>query len=247
MATDHWDPSLRRHYQCKRVGGEDDWQFLPWSEEFVDITGQDELKPRYRTRFKMGWDEEFLHVRVEMEEPHVWGTIKKKNEVIFHDNDIEVFIDPDGDGLNYYEFEMNALGTIWELSLTKPYKDGGDAIHGCNMKGLRRKVIVHGTLNQPTSEDNGWEAHISFPWNELKQYHREGTSPPAKGDRWRINLSRVQWKHTIEDGQYVRVPPHGTTLKQGNDEYHPEDNWVWSPQGLINMHYPERWGEVVFV
>jgi hypothetical protein len=26
----------------------------------------------------------------------------------------------------------------------------------------------------------------------------------------------------------------------------PEFNWVWSPQGLINMHYPEMWGLVQF-
>ena len=26
----------------------------------------------------------------------------------------------------------------------------------------------------------------------------------------------------------------------------PEHNWVWSPQGLIAMHYPEMWGEVLF-
>jgi hypothetical protein len=26
----------------------------------------------------------------------------------------------------------------------------------------------------------------------------------------------------------------------------PENNWVWSPQGLIAMHYPEMWGLVQF-
>ena len=51
----------------------------------------------------------------------------KKNQVIFHDNDFEVFIDPDGDNHNYYEFEMNALNTMWELTLVKPYRDGGPA------------------------------------------------------------------------------------------------------------------------
>ena len=25
-----------------------------------------------------------------------------------------------------------------------------------------------------------------------------------------------------------------------------EDNWVWSPQGLVDMHVPERWGVVQF-
>src|SRR5262249_59003256 len=26
----------------------------------------------------------------------------------------------------------------------------------------------------------------------------------------------------------------------------PEHNWVWSPQGVIDMHRPERWGYVQF-
>ena len=26
----------------------------------------------------------------------------------------------------------------------------------------------------------------------------------------------------------------------------PENNWVWSPQGAIDMHMPERWGYVQF-
>ena len=31
-----------------------------------------------------------------------------------------------------------------------------------------------------------------------------------------------------------------------NGKYVPEFNWVWSPQGVINMHVPERWGYVFF-
>ena len=27
---------------------------------------------------------------------------------------------------------------------------------------------------------------------------------------------------------------------------YPEANWVWSPQGAVNMHMPERWGYVQF-
>ena len=44
--------------------------------------------------------------------------------------------------------------------------------------------------------------------------------------------------------RYVRVPKHGAKIPDGE---HPEDNWVWSPQGVINMHIPERWGRLVFV
>src|SRR5690606_24775301 len=63
---------------------------------------------------------------------------------------------------------------------------------------------------------------------------------PQPDDIWNINFSRVQW--AIDD------PAEGYR-KKINPATHkpfPEDNWVWSPQGVINMHYPERWGFVKF-
>ena len=198
----------------------------------------------------MAWDDEFLHIRAEMEEPHVWGTITEQNEVMFHDNDIEVFVDPDCDGLDYYEFEMNALGTIWELSLPKPYGDGGVPVLGCNLDALRCEVLVHGSLNDPRDTDQGWEARMSFPFAGLAKYHHGGGCPPRPGDVWRLNMSRVQWRHEIVDGCYVRIPPHGTPIAESlnpEEQEHPEDNWVWSPQGVVNMHLPDRWGEIEFV
>ncbi|MEO0481086.1 MAG: carbohydrate-binding family 9-like protein [Planctomycetota bacterium] len=247
---DLWSSDQRRRYRVERLGVDRDWSRIPFTEEFVDITGDAALEPRFRTRVQMAWDDEFLHVRAEMEEPHVWGTITVQNEVMFHDNDFEVFLDPDGDGLDYYEFEMNALGTIWELSLPKPYGEGGVPILGCNLDGLKREVLVHGTLNDPSDEDQGWEAHMSFPFRGLKKYHRDGACPPKPGDVWGLNMSRVQWRHEIVDGRYVRIPPHGTPLAESlnpEEQQHPEDNWVWSPQGVVNMHLPERWGEIEFV
>ncbi len=59
---------------------------LPWTEDFVDITGEERLRPHYRTRVKTGWDDGFFYVGAEMEEPQVWGTITEKNAVIFEDN-----------------------------------------------------------------------------------------------------------------------------------------------------------------
>ena len=59
-------------------------------------------------------------------------------------------------------------------------------------------------------------------------------APPKDGNQWRINFSRVEWDTTIEAGKYVKVKGR------------PEHNWVWSPQGVINMHCPERWGYLQF-
>ncbi len=247
-----------RRYLCRRVNrsiaidgslSDPGWSDLAWTEDFVDITGAPELRPRFRTRLKMAWDDGFLYVGAELEEPHVWGTITEKNAVMFEDNDFEVFIDPDGDGLDYYEFEINALGSIWELSLPRPYGEGGVPILGCNLPGLQSAVQVRGTLNDPGDEDEGWSVEVAFPWAGLAQFNREGATPPQVGDIWKVNFSRVQWRHEVVEGRYVRIPPHGTPLAESlnpEEQEHPEDNWVWSPQGAVNMHLPARWGEVVF-
>lgn len=248
-----------RKYGCVKVNGpllidgslkDPAWDKVPWSEAFVDITGNEDLQPYHETRVKMAWDDEFFYVGAFLEDPHVWGTITQKNAVMFEDNDFEVFMDPDGDGLNYYEFEINALGTIWELSLPKPYGEGGVPILGCNLPGLKSAVQVRGTINDPKDLDEGWSVEVAFPWCDLKKYHKRDEMPPKVGDIWKINFSRVQWQHKVLNGEYIRIPPHGTPIAESlnpEEQEHPENNWVWSPQGAVNMHLPDRWGEVEFL
>ncbi|WP_081886078.1 carbohydrate-binding family 9-like protein [Haloferula sp. BvORR071] len=219
------------------------WQKAAWTGDFMDIRGKDQPAPRFRTRTKMLWTAEGLCVCAELAEPHVWGTLTEKNAIIFHDNDFEIFLDPDGDTLNYYEFEINALGTIWELTLDKPYSRGGTATHGTNLPGLKSAVKVQGTLNNSSDTDSGWSVEVFLPWKDLAKYQGSKTAPPKAGDTWRINFSRVEWKHELKEGKYVRIPAHGAKIADGE---HPEDNWVWSPQGEIAMHLPEHWGMLKF-
>jgi hypothetical protein len=163
----------------------------------------------------------------------VWATLTEHDSVIFHDPDFEVFIDPNGDTLEYYEFEINALGTYWDLFLPKPYRTGGKAQNSWEIPGLKSAVRVDGTLNDSRDVDRGWSVELAFPWNVLGEFaHRP--APPHDGDQWRVNFSRVEWPIEIAGGAYRK--PAGAR----------EDNWVWSPQGVIDMHRPEMWGYVRF-
>jgi hypothetical protein len=209
------------------------WSAAPWTEDFVDIEGDKKPRPRFRTRVRMLWDDDYFYVAAELEEPHVWATLTEHDSVIFRDNDFEVFIDPNGASHEYYEFEINALNTGWDLFLTKPYKDGGSALHSWEIPGLKKAVHVEGTLNDPRDRDKGWTIELAFPWKVLGEAaHRP--APPRDGDQWRVNFSRVEWQIDIIDGKYRKIP---------NTR---EDNWVWSPQGVVNMHRPESWGYVQF-
>jgi hypothetical protein len=208
------------------------WGKASWTRDFQDIEGSAKPKPRFRTRAKMLWDDQYFYVAAELEEPHVWGTITNHDAVIFQDPDFEVFIDPDGDRHNYYEFEMNALNTGWDLLLKKAYIDGGPALNEWEIPGLKTGVHVNGTLNK-ADKDRSWTVEIAFPWKVLREFSKQ-KAPPAEGDTWRVDFSRVEWQIEIKDGKYSKVP--GTK----------EDNWVWSPTGIIDMHRPENWGYVKF-
>jgi hypothetical protein len=198
------------------------WQKAKWTSDFVDIEGAAKPTPRFRTRAKMLWDDKYLYIAAELEEPNVTGTLTKHDSVIFKDNDFEVFIKPLPDTKSYYEFEMNALNTGWDLFLPKPYSENGKPDNSWDIAGLKTAVAIQGTLNKSTDTDRGWTLEIAYPLTAFAS--RQQVPPPAPGTVWRINFSRVEWK-------------------PGSPK---EDNWVWSPQGVINMHVPARWGYLHF-
>jgi hypothetical protein len=206
------------------------WATAPWTDAFVDIEGDRKPKPTWETRAKMLWDREFFYIGARLTEPHVWATLTEHDSVIFRDNDFEVFIDPDGDNHQYYEYEINALGTDWDLRLVKPYRDGGPALNEWEIPGLRKAVHVQGTINDHSDKDDWWGVELAFPWRVLQEFSQM-PAPPRAGDQWRVNFSRVQWD-TGDDGKKI--------------DGRPEHNWVWSPQHFIDMHKPEFWGYVQF-
>lgn len=233
----------QRRYVCPRttspvvIDGRIDeaaWGAAAWSEPFGDIEGDARPRPRFETRMKMVWDDQGLYVAARLVEPHAWAKLTKRDSVVWHDNDFEVFIDPDGDGLLYYEVEVNPLNTVFDLVLVRPYSQGGPPLHGWDFAGLQTAIGIEGTLNDPSDTDVAWTVEICMPWSGFDVAAAK-VVPPEPGDAWRINFSRVQWRHRVTGaGEYEKVPDTR------------EDNWSWSPQGAIDMHRPKRWGYVEF-
>jgi hypothetical protein len=236
------------------------WDLAPWTEDFVDILGVGEPIPSLRTRAKVLWDDQYLYVGAEMVEPHLWATLMDRDAIIYRDDDFEVFLDPDGDGLAYYEAEVNAYGTVLDLFLDKPYNTGGSATIEWDIPGLQVGVFLSGTLNDPSNRDEGWSVELAMPWKELvppdsyeggarlessgagaEEAARSTGRPPSPGEQWRVNFSRVDWPLEVSGSGYEK------TAEASPENRHPESNWVWSPQGVINMHVPGLWGTVRFV
>lgn len=229
--------------QAPRIDGKLDeamWKETSKTQSFVDIEGDIRPAPYFATFVKMRWDSSYFYIGATLEESDLWATYAERDMVIFHENDFEVFIDPDGDTHHYYELEINALNTIWDLMLTRPYRDGGQAIDAWDIRGIQHAVHRYGTLNEPGDQDEKWTVEIALPWNVLEEAAAH-PGPPHFGETWRVNFSRVHWRtEAASNGGYQKV------IDPETGRPYPEYNWVWSPQGAIAMHQPETWGVVSF-
>ncbi|MEI3799706.1 MULTISPECIES: carbohydrate-binding family 9-like protein [unclassified Chitinophaga] len=228
------------HYVCKETKGkvvidgkldEAGWQQATWTADFKDIEGDAKPAPPLRTRVKMMWDQQYLYIAATLQEPHIWGTLVDHDAIIFQDNDFEVFIDPDGDTHQYYEIEINALNTVMDLFMGKPYRNMGEALINWDTKGIITAIHIDGTINNPSDTDKEWTVEMAVPFSALSFFNKN--QRPVENSLWRINFSRVEWDTDIKNGKYVK-------------QQRPEHNWVWSPQGIVNMHAPERWGYLLF-
>jgi hypothetical protein len=216
---------------------EKDWKRAATISNFEDIEGLGKPKPTFNTEVKMTWDAQYLYIGAVLEEPHLWGTLKKYDDIIYRDHDFEVFLDPIGDGEHYFEIEINVLGTLMDLYMNKPYKKGGTFDLGWNATGIITAVHASGTINNNSDVDSSWTVEMAIPFSAISRANR--TAIPSNTNSWRINFSRVQWTLEPDGISYQKK------LKE-NKKPISEHNWVWSPTGIIDMHVPVKWGYLYF-
>jgi hypothetical protein len=146
------------HYTAYRAAGaitvdgrldEPSWALAPQSTAFVDIvTGN---RAWFETRVAILWDDENLYFGFRAEEPDVWATLTERDSKIYEDNDMEVFIAGQD---AYYEFEINALNTIYEVFwIWKDQLKVGGRFHGKPEWDPKRHRImeIEGIGGQSTS------------------------------------------------------------------------------------------------
>lgn len=186
------------------------WKDVPWSEYFDDIRGVEDAPPDERpnkhcnTRFKAVWDEDHLYIGALIETDfETIAEFKGRNSPIFQkDSDFEVFIDPVGSCHWYKELELNAINTVWNLMLDKPYNDGGSE-HSARIAGPSDKnyyevyhqktavKLLQGKLNSP-GEGTTWSLEIAISRKDVLSHIQDHRQPLTLGGMWRINFSRVE-------------------------------------------------------
>ncbi|MFH1571108.1 MAG: carbohydrate-binding family 9-like protein, partial [Gemmatimonadota bacterium] len=99
------------------------WQQAPMTDAWRWLD-TDEVA-RLDTRGQMVWDDEYLYFAFRTRDPDIWSTLQIRDEPVFIEEDFEIFLDPDGDEFNYYEWQINPLGTVYDVIWERPPQTPG--------------------------------------------------------------------------------------------------------------------------
>lgn len=137
--------------------------------------------PQMRTTAKLCYDDSFLYVAFQCNDTEIQATFTKRDDPIFREEVVEIFIDPDSDQQGYYEFELSPTNVVFDAAVAYPTGSKVELDVSWDCAGLQ--TAVHRT------ESGDWSAEMAIPFSSLETAPH---NPPTPGDEWKINLYRIK-------------------------------------------------------
>jgi len=239
------------------------WHRAKRSPRFGDMVTGD---PGYfDTRAAALWDDTNLYVAFWIEEPFVEAELTERDSLIFNENDVELFIDG---GDCYYEFEINALGTVYEvLFVWQDAFNKGGKFDSPEFDVRKRNALTFGgdydrqakTFWRGTHPRGLRWAFLDWDFPDMKSAVRVDGKINDRSfvDRgWTVELA-LPWAGMKALANGRALPPReGDVWKMffgrfekllvNGLEVNPHPAWVWSKHGVYDTHQPEHWTAVRF-
>jgi hypothetical protein len=195
-------PIQRAHQTMYMDGNLDEsvWQNAPAFSPFV-FTWYESGKQE-QTEAKMLWDDEFLYVAFKSEDANISGTRTQRNDQVYKDDCVELFIAPNiNTPMVYMNFEINCLASY--LACEHPTMKDKE---WQEPKGLMIGRSHKGTINDDTDTDDWWIIEMAVPF---RVFEWTGVSlPPKTGMRMRLNLNRLGGEVNNQKSQWQRGDPN---------------------------------------
>jgi hypothetical protein len=172
-------------WQVPRIapgGGRDSaipWKLLPALPPLLLADGS--APASQATAVRLAWDGALLHVRCECADRDAWGTFTHRDDPLYEEDCVEVFLAPGAaDPAAYFELEVSPLGTLLDARIENPHgrRDTLRADFAWDCPGLRWAA---GRMGR--GED--WWAELAIPLAAL--------APGGELPRvWRANVYRIE-------------------------------------------------------
>ena len=162
----------------------------------IPVTLKDPLS---KTEGRLLWDEHYLYVAFKAFDKDIYSYFTERDSPTCHEDVLEVFIKTHPEKEPYYNFEINALNTVYDAFNIKRNAGGEDHHRWSrwNCNGLKSAVLINGTLNDPKDIDEYWQLEVAIPFDELPTLE---SRPPVAGDEWSFHLGRYDYSVYLPDG-----------------------------------------------
>lgn len=180
----------------------------------------DGAAPQFPTTARMLWDDDYLYVSYHCVDEDIWATMTERDDHLWEEEVVEIFLDADRNRIGYVEIEVNPLNALLDLFILNRDNRPAKQLYDWDSAGIRHAVQVVGDPHRRDVKDSHWTVEIAMPWEDFVTAPH---LPPEVGDVWLMNLYRIE-------------RPHG-----GGEAS------AWSPTGIPSYHAPDSFGELVFV
>jgi hypothetical protein len=252
-------------YTCHRTAGpividgkldEPSWRNAPKSNSFVDIvTGE---AAWWDTRVALLWDDENLYFGFWAEENDVWGTLAERDSKVYEENDLELFI---AGRDAYYEFEINALNTVYEAFwIWKDIFPGNPLFHGKLEfdPATQRTLTLDGVGGHVHPRGERW-GFLDWDLPGLRTaVHVDGVvNSRSKTDHgWTAEIA-IPWRGLELLAEDRSLPPRDgdvwridcsrfEKIGRNGEILDPCAGWTWNRHGHYDSHIPEVFPYVTF-
>lgn len=197
------------------------WQGAAKAGPFVDVSsGRENPAIPSQGEVRLLWDKDFLYAAFEVRDKSVRGGWPENavDPHLWEKDTVEIMIDPDGDGDNkdYYEIQVNPQNLVFDTQYddyNSPNGGGkGPFGHEEWSAKLQSAVVIHGTIDDDSDEDQGYSIELKIPWTSLS---KAKNAPPLPGQSYRMNFYAMQnnggtaWSPILGQGNFHRASRFG--------------------------------------
>ncbi|MBI3990773.1 MAG: carbohydrate-binding family 9-like protein [Candidatus Omnitrophica bacterium] len=213
---------IEEHIKIDGKFNEPSWKKAEVIDNFIiPVTSK---KPISKTEAKLLWDDKYLYVGFKAFDKDIWSYYKDRDDPTCTEDVLEVFFKTDAQKEPYYNFEINALGTVYDaFNLMRGAAGSDHRWKKWDCKGLKVATFIKGTLNNYEDVDEYWQLEIAIPFASLSTLKGE---IPNHNDKWSFHLARYDYSVYL---------PEGVELTS------------CAPLSKLNFHWFEDWITLRFV
>jgi hypothetical protein len=193
---------------------EREWSRAPATDRWVHPVSGDRVEAQH-TWAKMLWDRENLYVAIRGRDTDIWSEHTERDSNLWEEEVFEVYLDPQSDGQNYLELQVNPNNAIFDAKFPSANNRDHREARKHNVSGLETMVYIQGSKNERDDRDVYWSLEMKIPWTSLPDFE----TPPTNDREFAVNFYR-----------YDRNKDEGVKTT------------AWSPVGSGSFHRPERFG-----